>query len=403
MTNSMPPATSSFNDSMPMMGATNSASDTTPNAVNPMQHGNMVHLQLYAVRNPARRIMPANPALGFNYPVALIEMALHSPSAAQRYAVTTVWVALPSNVVPGTSQGEAVNNITALPMWNAIYAKGSFFNSAIVYGRIALAYVPNLNWVQNTDGALPESQLMSAKKLSLSNVIAVETEGFVPTLTYDSTMAPEQDSLNYAVARDQFAQPDSSGAVLPLRPHSTVNHFSGYVSVGTTMPKVLGSTSINFGLHKGSTGDARNRFTTHGSVYRNGIDATGSVMVLDINDNIRTGSNGTSRSAAFQGLLSPTDDTAFHITGVLRAFPDNHSKSSFFRIQVTHWTGQSGSQQADSLQSKDNDALFDNFSLEMSAAPQAPASDSPWDDNELPAQADLPNDEEDENYEELPD
>lgn len=300
------------------------------------KHGNFANLQVYAPANPRYRIMPANPSLGFPYPMAIVEMAIHSPSSAERYQVTPIWVALPSNVTTSNHRGLTVNNITATPLWNNLSNTASMFNAAFLSGYIGIAPVPSLTWDQRTDIAVPEDQLIANGKLDMSHVLVCTPEGFVPAFTYDHTVAYENPEIDYAQVAQKYAQADASGARHPLRPHPVMSSISGYAAVKIDdVPEFYQDSNVQLGLIQGTETDDRKRFSFVGHVYRDSRDAIGSHAIFEVQDN-RRGAD-TSRAEAFLGSLQHGRYNEIEFHGSLRTFPIPKTNASVFRIQLTSW------------------------------------------------------------------
>lgn len=338
MSNSQESMLSTADMQLPLTSPELGVSTTSFGIGSPFDADVIIQVHLPSVKRYRR--MEANEAMGFRYPIYLIEMLLHSPgSNSDDYNAVPIWIALPCDTRHSEGVDGFTNSITAAPLWNLISSPKNAFNCAIVSGNVGIANVPNLKWDQSRDCNLPEAHLNSTGVLSPSNIIIVDINGLVPVLAFDHTAVyPEGHPLNYQETISDYGYTDSQNNRVKLRSIPIVSKISGY---GIIKPeeslRLHELANIRQGIWPIRGREDGSKFASYGGyVFKHSGDKTGAPILFNVFDNPNF-VDGINTSERFMSNMKPGVYSEFMFNGVLlvTAIPD--TLSSAFRARIDNW------------------------------------------------------------------
>ena len=362
----------------------------------PNHFGTSGTIQLYAIDTPRVRLVDPSESPYLQFGVALVEMRLHSPASVNSgYDNKRIWVALPN----GESGNGDVNNVTAVQMYENMMSDASPFNCAIAQCHFIRLNVPNNSW-EADDFGRDANTLLREKKTVMSDVLYVNSDGFLPVATFDHTAVGDNNKyrdlpeIDYEQVRENY-----KGTSKRLASHPVVNSISGY---GVLKPADNGDTEMNAfhvasgiqnGIGKtnqpkvGQPDYSRNRYYFTGHVFRDNQDSAipnPMAFVLDDSRHLEEGEN--SRSYGFESNLSKNVHNEFSFMGTLRVQEFKDSSAVAFRISISQYSLLSASNSADTSVSKDNASAVAQLSGlgALSALNSAPVESSVQEDDRVP-------------------
>ena len=300
-------------------------------AVYPAKSG-IIHIgQLYRAANPRYRIARE----GFEQPVFIVEMTMHSPASQSQYQISRVWLAVHAEQKIAKT-GDRVDNNTSAPLVDTMFNNlQNPINALITTGNLGMGLVPSITWNQELDVGKPEKQLIQEGKLTLSHIILGFENGIVPAVTYDHTATLGNPYLDYENIRVNYG---AEGQEVPrLRSHPTVNTVHGYCAVDPAKPvsKFFETANVQTGLLETN---GRQRFAFIAKTFANGRDSKGCDLLFELHDNFI---GDTSRAALLHSEIVPNIMNEMEVSGSLRVGNVRNSTACLFRVQINSWTKKS--------------------------------------------------------------